>query len=484
MNTKKRQSVTKGAKKVVIQSARDFDLNIEKVLDGWDVSHAIREIIANALDESVLTSTEIPEIVQRGSRRWVIRDFGRGLRYQHLTQKENPEKRRRARDIVGRFGVGLKDALAVLDRRSIRVDICSSHDKINLVHKPKAGFPDVTTLHARVAASSEPGMRGTEVQLHPVSAADVEQAKDCFLRYSGDPILEETKFGQILKTPKKRTARIYVNGLVVAEEPNFAFSYNVTSLTQAMRKALNRERTNVGRSAYADRIKAMLMTAESEQVADVLAQDLQGLASGTARDELKNWTDVGVRACQILNAKRAVVFVTWEELLDQKELVDQARRDGRDVITVPGTIADKLVGLKDIAGQPLQSLTRFAEEYGESIEFKFVRERDLTAAERKVFSHLAEIAKAGGGRPKSVREVLVSETMRPSVHEGLNPAGFWDPASGRVIIHRPVLRDLRSFAGTVLHEFTHAKSGHDDVSRDFESALTDVIGILATSLLG
>lgn len=71
-----------------------------------------------------------------------------------------------------------------------------------------------------------------------------------------------------------------------------------------MRKALNRERTNVGRTAYADRVKAMLMVAESEQVATVLAQDLEGLASGRARDELKNWTDVSVRACQILNAKR------------------------------------------------------------------------------------------------------------------------------------------------------------------------------------
>lgn len=484
MNLKKRQPATKRVKGASVLAPRDFDLNIEKVLDGWDVSHAIREIIANALDESVLTSTKLPEIVQRGPRHWIIRDFGRGLRYQHLTQKENPEKRRRARDIVGRFGVGLKDALAVLDRRSVGVEICSSHDKISLVHKPKAGFPDVKTLHARVVSSPEPTMRGTEVQIHPVTAADVQQAKDCFLRYSGDPILEETKFGQILRTPKKRIARIYVNGLVVAEEPNFAFSYNVTSLTQAMRKALNRERTNVGRSAYSDRVKAMLMVAESEQVAEVLAHDLEGLASGRARDELKDWSDVGVRACQILNAKRALVFVTWEELLNKKELVDQARRDGRDVITVPGTIANKLVGLKDIAGQPLQALTRFAEEYCKSIEFKFVDIVDLTTKERRIFDHLDAIGIAGGGRPKCVREVLVSETMRPSVHEGLHPEGLWDDITGRVIIHRPVLRSLRRFAGTVLHEFAHARSDEPDVSRDFELALTDVIGILATSLVG
>lgn len=29
--------------------AKEFDLNIEKVLENWDDSHAVREIIANAI---------------------------------------------------------------------------------------------------------------------------------------------------------------------------------------------------------------------------------------------------------------------------------------------------------------------------------------------------------------------------------------------------------------------------------------------------
>ena len=37
MKTKKRPSL--------------FDLNVEKILDHWDVPEAIREVIANALDE-------------------------------------------------------------------------------------------------------------------------------------------------------------------------------------------------------------------------------------------------------------------------------------------------------------------------------------------------------------------------------------------------------------------------------------------------
>ncbi len=34
-----------------------FDLNIERVLKDWTVAHAVREVIANALDEQILTNT-------------------------------------------------------------------------------------------------------------------------------------------------------------------------------------------------------------------------------------------------------------------------------------------------------------------------------------------------------------------------------------------------------------------------------------------
>jgi hypothetical protein len=42
-----------------------FDLNIEKVLEHWTVPFAIRELIANALDEQALTGTAEPAIFSR-----------------------------------------------------------------------------------------------------------------------------------------------------------------------------------------------------------------------------------------------------------------------------------------------------------------------------------------------------------------------------------------------------------------------------------
>ncbi len=460
-------------------ASRDFDLNIERVLDGWSVSHAVREIIANALDERALTGTAPVEIARLQSGAWHIRDFGRGLRHVHLTQNESAEKHKREREVIGRFGVGLKDALAVLDRREVGVTLRSRHGEITLSHRPKAGFSDVTTLHARVSPPRDSTMVGTEVILVGVEEREIQAARQLFLEFSGEETLESTKIGQILRRQANAPGRIYVKGLLVADEPEFAFSYNVTSLTQPMRKALNRERTNVGRSAYSDRVKAMLLAAESPAVAEILVQDLGRLAAGTSHEEVHTWSDVGLHACRIVNSARAVVFVTAEQLMRDKDMVDRAIEDGREVITVPTTIAAKLDSVQDMTGKPLQSLSRFAADWSASIEYRFVEEKDLTPAERSVFERWREIAALDSGVPCRVKAVLVSETMRPSVAEGLRPGGLWESATGRVIIHRPQLQSLASFAGILLHELAHARTGYEDVSREFEAALTTTIGTVA-----
>ncbi|MGA2280511.1 MAG: hypothetical protein ABSG80_09440 [Verrucomicrobiota bacterium] len=67
---------------------KNFDLNIDKILENWEVFHAVRELIANAIDEQILTNTQKPMIFQDEAGWWHVRDFGRGLRYQDLIQTE------------------------------------------------------------------------------------------------------------------------------------------------------------------------------------------------------------------------------------------------------------------------------------------------------------------------------------------------------------------------------------------------------------
>lgn len=55
-----------------------FDLNTEKVLENWLISDALREIIANALDEAILTHASEIKIYKDSNKVWHIRDYGRG----------------------------------------------------------------------------------------------------------------------------------------------------------------------------------------------------------------------------------------------------------------------------------------------------------------------------------------------------------------------------------------------------------------------
>jgi hypothetical protein len=459
-----------------------FDLNIEKVLEHWTIPFAIRELIANALDEQALTGTPEPVIFKDGDGCWHVADTGRGVRYEHLTQNENPEKRRHTQ-VIGQFGMGLKDALAVFDRRRVGVVIRSAHADITTGRRPKEGFPDVVTLHALVSQPSDPRRVGTDVALTAVKDEDVEAAKGFFLRYSGEHLLESTEYGEVLaRANRHRPARIYVKGLFVAEEPNFLFSYNITKLSAPLRRALNRERSNVGRSAYSDRVKAILTACTSTAVAGPLADGLDAYTTGRLYDELA-WRDVALHACRVLQTNEKVVFVTAWQMAGDTAQLQYARQDGYRIVVVPEDIARSLGGLTDLNGRPLIDFDGYRNEWNASFSFTFIDTDAMTLTERAVFGRTQEIgALVGTDLARRRTAILISETMR--LNETGDPVlGLWERAEQRIVIRRDQLSDLACYAGTLLHEIAHMTSGTTDGSLDFESELSRLLGVTATVAL-
>ncbi|HET6316749.1 MAG TPA: ATP-binding protein [Chloroflexota bacterium] len=458
-----------------------FDLNIERVLEHWTVAHALREIIANALDEQALTGSAEPTITRDAQGVWHIRDYGRGLRYEHLTQNEDKEKLCQADKVIGKFGVGLKDALATFDRHGTGLTMRSRHGDISIEQSPKHGFEDIRTLHALIAPPSDAGLIGTDVVLAGLSDIDMETAKGFFLRYASDEVLDTTAYGLVLR-PRGTVARIYVNGLLVAEEENFLFSYNVTNLSAALRRALNRERTNVGRGAYSDRVKAILLASSEASVVETLADELARFEHGQTRDELQ-WIDVQIHACRLLSAATKVVFITAQQMHANGNLVDYARADGNRVVVVPNALAAKLRGLKDAHGQPIKDLDEFYREWDSSFTFNFVEPDQLTLAERVVFEQTdAIVALLNSKYRVRVSQILISETMRVD-RGGYEFAGLWRPEDRSIVIKRNQLRTLHQYAGSLLHELTHGASGTTDRTLEFEDALTRLLGSVAETAL-
>ena len=447
--------------------SRFFDLNIEKVLDSWEAKHAVREIIANALDEQILTNTEEIKIYKENNK-WHIRDYGRGLQYTHFTQNENKEKIESS-NLIGKFGVGLKDALAVFYRKNIKVEINSKYAHVTLTMNKKSGF-DIETLHAKFDDSIDENFVGTDFIIEGIDDQSIYDAKSMFLVFNNEELLEETKYGNVYRHTGDSSS-IYINGVQVAKEDNFLFSYNITNINSQIKKALNRERTNVGRTAYSDTIKNILTQCKKEEVLLTLVKDLENIMRGTNKDET-NWVDVATYAAKTLNTKGNVVFLTpYERASLSNQQIEILNNSGKEVILITDNVYNKLDN----------SVTTYKDvykDYANSFKYEFVSQNNLTKKEKEIFDTVYEYVTTifEQNDKETDVEVKISETIKLD-ESGQETLGVYDLLSNSIIIKRTTLQSIEKFAGVLVHEFTHYQTGYQDNSREFETELTNMIGL-------
>lgn len=455
---------------------RLFDLNIETVLEHWDVEHGLREIIANALDECALSGTEPIHIAKDERGHWHIRDNGRGIRIEHFTLNENLEKIG-ADGVIGKFGVGLKDALAALDRHHAKVSIRSQYGTFNLTKAAKHDFDGITTLHI----SHEPGDQticGTDVILTGVPDAAIEKAKSMFLYFREHRVLDDTPFGQVI-APPPAGAEVFINGVWVNAEPTFLFSYNVTSLTESMRKALNRERVNVGRSVYADRLRQILKSSNAAVVLQPLASAYAHRDQGDLPEEL-GWIDIAHKALNELAKTKNVVVVSQTEIKARPELVEDIKRDGRQIVLLTEREKQRADQQAEQGKAPFQTLRTWIQSVNDNFQYQFVNESEFTGNEITVWQKRNQILELVGLRPNTIPRIRVSETMCTSAD---GTRGVWDSKLNAIVVKRTQLRSLSAFAGTLLHEVAHASTGAADCTRLFENTLTEYLGKVASTAL-
>jgi hypothetical protein len=370
--------------------------------------------------------------------------------------------------------VGLKDALAVLDRHGIGVALESRWATITTAMHPKAGFPDTMTLHAVVAPAADAALIGTRATVRGITDAQMDEAKSFFLRWNAERVLETTAYGSVLERAGDDVARVYVRGLRVADDDGLLFSYDVTKLNAKLGRALNRERANVGRSAYTDRVKDILLASSSADVAKTLADDLAAFERGEQHAE-SAWVDVALHAARVLNAAEPVVFATPGELTHNAALVEYARADGYRVVVVPTNVAKKLSGAVDVDDEPIRTLKVFARQRADQFVFTFVDAGDLTDDERALLDMAPEAFRIARVRE---RPVLISETMRPST-VGADDLGLWDARNKHIVIRRDQLESAEAFFSTLLHEIAHSVRNEDDATLAFEDTLSELLGRFA-----
>ncbi len=94
-----------------------------------------------------------------------------------------------------------------------------------------------------------------------------------------------------------------------------------------------------------------------------------------------------------------------------------------------------------------------------------------------------KIVELFGGLPKIVKSIKISSKMRKDLFEDVETLGCWDEKENVIVLSRKTLKSLSAYSGTLIHELIHAKTGYDDVTREFETSLTETIGHFCQKLL-
>ena len=331
--------------------------------------------------------------------------------------------------MIGKFGVGLKDALATFDRHSINVAIDSQYGHFTLDHSSKHGFEEIATLHVCVDAPINTEMQGTDFCIEGCTEYDIQEAKRSFICFSGIDPIEKTKYGEIFKKAKT-TAEIFVNGVKVAEEDNFLFSYNITPANKALRKALNRERTNVGRSAYSKRVQEMLLDAHSEGVIQALTENFKLINNGQQCDELK-WIDVSEHAAKHLNEREQVVFVTSSEYKNASNAtIEIIKESGREPVFVPNQVKNQLEGARDNKGSVISTIKTVVAADQEAFAYQFIPYEHLNEKEKKIFDLTAPTLNFFSSRI-TTEQIYIAEGLKRE-----DAVGVYEVNEDRIVITR------------------------------------------------
>ena len=109
-----------------------------------------------------------------------------------------------------------------------------------------------------------------------------------------------------------------------------------------MRKALNRERTNVGRTTYTSRVKSILKAAKSDVILSELAEqiktrDLEFSAMKFAGERLLKLASQHLRSEMTRS-----FYVTTDDMLNNPDYLGDIQRDGYTIVTVSDSIVNEL----------------------------------------------------------------------------------------------------------------------------------------------
>ena len=424
-----------------------FDLNIKKILKEWKVADALREIIANAIDEKIITKTKAPKIYKENNQ-WIIEDYGRGLKISDFLQDENQEKLN-DKNVIGKFGIGLKDSIAVLFRNEVNFSIKTKHFTAYPKMHKKEGF-DEETIHMQIDNTKQK-IIGTKFIFGNVDDVNIKNAENNFLIFKDPQVLFKNDFGQIIKSNDGENSKIYFNGMQISEDEKYTFSYNITKANKKLLSKMNRERKSLGRDAYSQLISKIITPKVPTEVINYFIDDYENSGEFTIKKIRKI-------IYEIINKNEEYVFMTNEEYKQmserEKEIINSLGKEIKIIKDADQDLINNLYNKNDAI-----------KEYEINFKYEEILKKSLSKQEKM---NLEKIEKILELLDKNKEIIIVKKNN--SLNE--DPYGFWrSKEPEKIFIIRKILLNWSKLLKTLVHEYAHSISGYEDSTRKFEDDL-------------
>jgi hypothetical protein len=326
-----------------------IDLNIGvQCLDNWQSHHAIRELIANALDEHTLKRISKPITVTHTRNHLEIIDYGSGITKSNFMLQTNPTKLNNDK-IIGQFGFGLKDALAVLCRNELDVTIYTKDYIYTPSYTQRQSTTDIT-LHITFDKNDDYDEDedeydyGTKIIIGKIKKSDVDKAKEYFMNYT--TIKFDKLYSNEITKFAGKTQFIFVNEFRVSKTNlKTHFSYNIKK-TKELMKQFNRDRSEQDYKIFKKYITNLLQDInlfDDSYASDKLCKEIQNIFESKDLREFKQ-IDIIRNILSQYNKTDGFIFVDVQDknLVKKKKYQEKIKKSGRKIMYIGEGVLKKI----------------------------------------------------------------------------------------------------------------------------------------------
>lgn len=432
-----------------------IDLNIKNILTNWNVSDALRELIANAFDESVLSNTKEP-IISFDNGKLVIRDFGSGINEEHFIQNENESKK--ANNVIGRFGIGLKDSISVLYRNNKKVIFKSRNGIFYPDLSYKSGLNSkIETIHI-IYKRENIDFLGTEIIIEDIENDEFESAKNNFVKLSNSSPIFSCSKGEIYENSDYSS--IYYNGMKVSEDNNLLFSYNILQPNAKLNKSLNRERKMISRDAYRDNIISILkesINAKYERITNKIISNFN--------IDNNEWGFLEIKKAILDNTSSILV---GNKNLNQNSFESYANKENYNVIWISDKDYKSLYNDEKFTKK---TLDYFGYEYINDFDCIDIDPKELDEHQYNNYVWLNEQIKILSENWTELRWIYKDIKMT-IIESHPNASGLSNIETNQIKLVKNIFNNKKLLLNTTIHEICHLTSKQKDVTLEFEKVLT------------